>query len=98
MGEVVRHGLRRDTCLQRLLGEGHTVGATDLGAELVRDVKLLDDLQSLRLGPADCLCAAFHILVDCVAEGYLAAARLSDGQLFEGTWLGEILIALLDPG
>ena len=98
MRQVVRHGLRRDTRIQLLLGEGHDVGAVDLGAELVRDVELLDAFQHLRLGPTDCLRAVFHIFVDCVAEGHFAAAGLSDGQVFEGAGLCEVLLALLDPG
>ena len=32
------------------------------------------------------------------AEGHFAAARLPDGQVFEGAGLGEILLALLDLG
>jgi hypothetical protein len=95
MGEIVGHGLRRNTRLQFLLSEGHDVGAVDLGAKLLRDVELLNTLKNLRLGPTDCLRAVFDISVDCVAEGHFAAAGLSDGQVFEGAGLGEVL---LDPG
>ena len=94
----IDNGTVVDPRLQLLLSEGHDVGAVDLGAKLVCDVELLDAFQHLRLGPTDCLRAVFHIFVDCVAEGHFAAAGFSNGQVFEGAGLGEVLFALLDPG
>ena len=63
----------------------------------VRDIKRLDDLQNLGLGPANLFVAFLDIPVDGIAQGrYLLAFRLSF-ECIKGTGSRQTLLAVFNP-
>lgn len=97
MGEVVGHGLRLNAAIELFLRKFDDVSAGYRVTVFGRDIKRLDALQNLGLGPADLFVAFLDIPVDGIAQGRcLLSFRLSFERI-KGTGSYQTFFAVLNP-
>jgi len=97
MRKVVGDGLRLDAAVQLFLRKFDDVGAGYRVTVLVRDIKRLDALQNLGLGPTDLFVAFLDIPVDGIGQGRcLLAFRLSFERI-KGTGSRKAFFAVFNP-
>lgn len=97
MGEVVGDCLWLNAAIELFLRKFDDVSAGYRVTVFVRDIKRLDALQNLGLGPADLFVALLDIPIDGIAQGRcLLAFRLSF-ELIKGTGSCKTFFAIFDP-
>ncbi|WVX48276.1 hypothetical protein ROLI_013560 [Roseobacter fucihabitans] len=67
------------------------------GHYLVRDIKRLDALQNLGLGPADLFVAFLDIPIDGIGQGRCLLTFRSSFELIKGTGSCKTFFAIFDP-
>ncbi len=96
MGEVVGDCLRLNTAIELFLRKFDDVSAGYRVTVFVRDIKRLDALQNLGLGPANLLVALLDIPVDGIAQGRCLLAFRLRFERIKGTGSRQTFFAVFN--